>query len=276
MIRRQDGHDLLLITQHDHAQIAGQLAESFGNNTFPPPIPRDPALLGIALHDSGWPLHDDEATLNGNHLPLDVFETPRAIAFAVWTASVETATKADPYAGLLVSLHVLSLSVMATDRANPDSHFDLEDPQDRFAIVKFQQRELERQENLRAQLGLRSEKSAHHTVAKTPRQESEDQLQYNFALLQIMDQLSLAACCTTSPLETTRDLPLPDSSKQKFTVTRQANDLAINPWPFAVPELELLIPASRIPSRPYKTDAEFRSVLKQAPSEIITCRVRGG
>src|SRR5690242_6538042 len=115
MIRRRDGNDFLLIAQHDHALISGQLAESFGNDRFPPPQPRAQTLIGIAQHDCGWPLHDDAPTLNGEHLPLDVFESPRPIAFRVWTASVEGATKQDPYAGLLVSLHVLSLSVLATE-----------------------------------------------------------------------------------------------------------------------------------------------------------------
>ncbi len=275
MIRRHDGNDFLIINQHDHAQIAGQIADAFGNNAFPSPSPRDPAILGISLHDSGWPLHDNEPTLNPDHLPLDVFETPRPIAFKVWTASVETATKKHPYAGLLVSLHVLSLSVMATDRpeSKPDAHFNLEDPQDRFAIVKFQQRELERQENLRAQLGLHSEQTARHTVAKGTKQGSEDQLQYNFALLQIMDQISLAACCTESPITTTRDLPLPNTTRTKFTLTRQNNDVTIHPWPFLVPQLDLMIPACRIPATPYQTDAALRSTLAQAPSEIITAHL---
>src|SRR5438874_5670453 len=113
MIRRAQGSHFLLITQHDHALIAGELADQFGNDNFASPIPREQTLLGVSLHDCGWPLHDIEPTLNADGLPLDVFESPRDLAFKVWTASVERAAQKDPYAGLLVSLHVLSLSVLA-------------------------------------------------------------------------------------------------------------------------------------------------------------------
>src|SRR5215207_5051766 len=99
MIRRKHGSDFLLITQHDHALVAGQLAEVFGNDHFAAPLPREQTLAGVNLHDCGWPLHDDQPTLNPDGLPLDVFETPRDIGFRVWTASVERTIEMDAYGG---------------------------------------------------------------------------------------------------------------------------------------------------------------------------------
>jgi hypothetical protein len=276
MIRRRQGSDFLLITQHDHALISGELAESFGNAGFASPVPREPALAGIRLHDCGWPLHDDQPTLNAEHLPIDVFESTREIAFKVWTASVERATREDLYAGLLVSLHVLALSVLAAEHAGPGGSFNLDNPQNRFAVIKFQQRELERQETLRAQLGLRTEKGAHHAVARDIRQEPEDQLQFNFALLQVMDQLSLALCCTAPPVTRSRDLPRhPGGDKIKFTFTRQGNDIVLAPWPFSRAEIEVKIPGCRVPAKTYKDDAELRAVYAGAAAEVITARVSG-
>src|SRR5207249_3009653 len=101
------------------------------------------ACLGISLHDCGWPLHDDQPTLSKDGFPLDVFESPRAIAIQCWTASVERAAARDPYAGLLVSLHVLNLSVFVSESAASGQSFNMDNPQDRFAMVKFQQREIE-------------------------------------------------------------------------------------------------------------------------------------
>jgi hypothetical protein len=49
--------------------------------------------FGIELHDCGWPLHDERPTLNEAGLPLDVFESPRAIALEVWQASAERAAE---------------------------------------------------------------------------------------------------------------------------------------------------------------------------------------
>jgi len=275
MIRRRHGNDFLLITQHDHALVAGQMAEVFGNQRFASPTPREQAIEGVKLHDCGWPVHDDEPTLNGQGLPLDVFETPRPIAFAVWTASVERAVAKDPYAGLLVSLHVLSLSLLATEAARGTARFDMENPQDRFAIIKFQQRELERQEDLRQRLGLRSEKATHKAVAKELRQQSEDQLQFNFAMLQVMDQLSLAACCTEPPVKQSRDLPAaPGGEKVKLAMVREGNDVIVEPWPFADERVELMIPATHVPGQAYRSEKELRDTIAAAPAEIISCAVR--
>ncbi|HEX8524308.1 MAG TPA: DUF3891 family protein [Tepidisphaeraceae bacterium] len=275
MIRRRQGSDFLLIAQHDHALLSGQLAESFGNDTFAAPSPRDSVITAAAFHDCGWPLHDESPTLNRENLPLDVFESPRTIAFQVWTASVEGAAKKDPYAGLLVSLHVLSLSVMATEHAKPGNGYELENPRDRFAIIKFQQRELERQENLRFQLGLRSEKTSHHTVAKEKRQDLEHQLQFNFAVLQVLDQFSLALCCTDTPMSQTRDIPAASGAPRiRYSLQRNHNDLLIHPWPFDKPELSLQIPACRVPARQYKDQADFLSQLRGASAEVINAVVR--
>src|SRR5687768_18404240 len=95
MIRRQQGDDWLLITQHDHALLAGELAEHFGNEYFARPEPREPALRGVRLHDCGWPLHDDQPTINKDGKPLDVFETTRDIALPVWRSSADQASAAD-------------------------------------------------------------------------------------------------------------------------------------------------------------------------------------
>ena len=107
----------------------------------------------MRLHDCGWPLHDDEPTLNRDGKPLDVFETTREIALQVWTASVERAAAADRYAGLLVSLHVLSLSVFASSQTQLRAREVRPERAGgtKFAVSKFQHREIERQEDLRTQ-----------------------------------------------------------------------------------------------------------------------------
>ena len=78
----------------------------------------------------------------------------------------------DPYAGLLTSLHVLALSVMVIDQAPETSNdsWSLENPATRFAVVKFQHKQIELQEQLRQKLGLRSDR---HTANKQPREASE-------------------------------------------------------------------------------------------------------
>ncbi|MGH7215374.1 MAG: DUF3891 family protein, partial [Tepidisphaeraceae bacterium] len=102
MIRRRVGDEFFLITQHDHALLAGALAGHFGNDVFGAPEPRAGVVRATALHDCGWPLHDDRPTIHPKtREPLDVFEVSRPIALRVWSASADRAEAADAYAGLL-------------------------------------------------------------------------------------------------------------------------------------------------------------------------------
>jgi len=279
MIRRDDGEDFLLIAQHDHALVAGVLAEQFGNERFAKPEPQDKAIKGVSLHDCGWPLHDDEPTVNKNGLPSDVFETTRPVAMKVWAASADRASADDPYAGLLTSLHVLSLSVFATSETSfAHEKFDLDNPHDRFAVLKFQQHEISRQEELRAHAGLRTEKPLHHSgMPQEGRQRAEDQLQFNFRMLQAMDAISLAACCTKPPMSQTQDVfRQPGGEKVKLSLGRRGNDVLVDPWPFRVNEIALQIPARRVPGQPYASDDALRATFTSAPSEVLTARVLPG
>src|SRR4051794_17779857 len=109
MIRRALGDQFLLFTQHDHAQLSGELARHYGNRLFARPDPSDETIRAVARHDCGWPLHDERPTLNKDGLPLDVFETPLDVAMAVWQAGVDRVADEQTYTRLLVSLHVLGL-----------------------------------------------------------------------------------------------------------------------------------------------------------------------
>jgi hypothetical protein len=274
MIRREDGDWFLLIAQHRHALLAGVMAEKFGNDSFVRPAPFAPTIKGVALHDCGWPLHDDAPTINRDGKPIDVFESTRQIALKVWTASADRASAEDPYAGLLTSLHVLSLSVFATSQTSfTHEKFD-NDAADTIAVMRFQQHEIARQEQLRIKLGLRTDKPVHHGQARETGQKTEDQLTMNFRLLQAMDALSLGVCCTKPPSAETQDVyPKPCGTPVRLKMARRGNDLMVAPWPFAESQLELKIPATRVPNRAYANDDELRQVFAAAPAELITARL---
>ena len=275
MIRREDQADFLLITQHDHALISGELAEAFGNNRFATPQPAEQAIMGIRLHDCGWPLHDDQPTLNKEGKPLDVFETTPAIGLKVWTASADRAAQQDPYAGLLVSLHVLSLSVFTTTQT-PFEHekWELEDGPDKFAVIKFQQKEIERQEKLRMKLGLRTDRPTHHKQPQEVTQKKEDQLTFNFRLLQAMDMISLAACCTKPPAAWTQDVfTHAGGTTLRLALARQGANVLVDPWPFARRAIELKIPVTRLPGQTYGDVEAFRAAYAAGQTEVLTCTI---
>src|SRR5688500_10198519 len=111
------------------------------------------------MHDAGWPLHDEAPQLNEDGYPSDVFETPIERATTVWEASAARAEEADPYAGLLVSIHVQRLAARADREPAKLSN------RERFWLIRFRNDQAQRQLRLRAILGLRTDRALDHGLA---------------------------------------------------------------------------------------------------------------
>lgn len=271
MIRRRVGTEFLLITQHDHALLSAALARHVGGGGFAP-LDDERALRAIALHDCGWPLHDDAPTLNRDALPIDVFETTPDIGLKVWTASADRATAEDPYTGLLVSLHVLSLSALATSSANlPIEKFDTSDARKRFEINRFQHRQIELQEQLRRRLGLASDQPLRLGLAEDQSDPAEQRLTYHFRLLQALDKVSLNLCCTRPPNPDIEPvLPFPGGPPLVWRSRRSGGfHLTIQPWPFTSASLSVDVPLRRLPDVTYPGDEPFRQAYAAAPVETV-------
>jgi hypothetical protein len=274
MIRRDADSHFLLITQHDHATLSGELARHLGNATFGAPSPLHETVEGIAHHDAGWPLHDDEPTLNKDGLPLHVFEVPGPVAIRVWSASVEHAAALGPYQGLLVSLHVLGLSAYAQAHMAPGSW----SRQDVFELNKFQHRQVEVQERLRAEVGLSSELPLHMGLAKLGASPADDLLLFNFRLLIAMDRVSLALCCGKNLFPKIEDV-YAKPGQQPTTISLSMsgpNSLEVTPWPFSVEaeQIQLHVPAKRIGREPFTSAQAFHAAYRNAPNELLTFAIR--
>src|SRR5215213_9852041 len=235
MIRHRQGSDFLLITQDDHARLSGRFAEHIGNGQFAAPSPRAESIRGAALHDCGWPLHDDQPTLNPKGEPLHVLESPMAIATRVWTESARRAyQEAGPYAGLLVSIHVFTLSASAKkDDGTP--HERAQSREELFLLNQFQQSQIEHQEDLRRQLGLRTDRPLKLGLfPKRGVDEQEDRLSCNYAWVKAMDAISLDLCCSED-LFPRLDWVQPRPGAEPVTIRVEhpgEGELALDPWPF--------------------------------------------
>jgi hypothetical protein len=275
MIRRDAGNAYFLIAQDDHAKLAAELARHFGNGRFARPDPWQDVIDAVAMHDAGWPLHDDAPTLNPAGLPIDVFESTRAIAFKVWHASADRARVAGPYTDLLVSLHNLSLSVIATTHsAGNHEKFNVSKMTEQFELNKFQHREIERQEKLRKELGMSTDRPLKFGLAFAGSDETEDKLLFNFRLLQAMDMCSLALCCTSPPAPRTNDVLVRVGGETvQLSLKREGNDLRVEPWPFESEGIEVEIPFKRIRKEPFKNEEEFRGMYARLEKEQIEARL---
>ena len=266
MIRHRRHGQFFMFTQHDHALLSGRLAEQISGSLIARPSPS--SIKGIALHDCGWPLHDDHPTLNSQGEPLHVFETPPQIATQVWSASAFRAASMDPYSGLLVSLHVLHLSLMA--QVSHDS------PSEIFELNKFQHAQIELQERLRPQVGLRVDRPLTHGLAPRGTSREEDQLLFDFRLLRAMDAMSLALLCSEK-LSITMDglMEKPGGDPVDVALERPGEfGVTVDPWPFEPGPLEHQVPFRRISARRYSDDSDLRETYDLAPVEKAIVRIQ--
>src|SRR5260370_11279228 len=194
-----------LITQPDHARLAGAFAAAWGNETFRHPEPRDRVLFGIATHDDGWVARDEHPsiTLQGKPSAFSSELVGKYSAFeeieiadylAVRERAVRIIAEKDPYAGLLIAMHTYNLLSEHVDRSTIA-------PEGLVLLDDF----LGRQHAY--QVELLNAIAADHTLA--PEQKSAQRIQEHFRLLQACDNLSLLTCVAfDSPAHLLHPLPL--------------------------------------------------------------------
>ena len=267
MIRHRIGNEFLLIAQNDHAVFSGALAAHLGNERFAPPSPFLPTVQGIALHDSGWPLHDEAPTLDERGLPLHVLNTPIDIAAMVFNASVDRAIAVHPWSGLLVSQHVLRLSSLP--------HRGIGEAQVLFAINKFQHRQIEIQESLRAGLGMRTDLPLTLGLARPGIDEQEDEFLVAAGWMRAMDTISLQLCCDTPMFDSIDQIfSRPGSPAVTLRITMpEPFVLMVDPWPFDVGEIQTQMPYRRVSAEPFASVEAFREAYAAAAVENIPLRL---
>jgi hypothetical protein len=265
MIYRENDEEFLIIRQHDHALLAAELLRAVGNRMFSSPVPLAPVQLAVAQHDCAWPMYDDQPTIRDGK-PRHVFEMPMETAMSIWQESVDRVAAQDPYAGLLVSLHVMALA------ANAAQHHQNPSRQEAFVSNRFFHRQIETQENLRRKLGMRIDLPLRRGLAEPGRSPEEDLLRANFFLLQWMDQISLVLCFDRLVIGGAQPVyPRPGGEPREAHI-EPVNDAAfrVEPWPFDRDRIDLQIPVRRIPAREYADDADLRAALASAKMESTT------
>jgi hypothetical protein len=266
-----DANDtVLLITQNDHAIFSGFLAGHIGNEQFVRPSAE--AITATAAHDVGWPLHDDEPTLNQRGQPLHVFEITMPLATRIWSASAERAMALGPYAALLVSMHQLNLSDFARQQHDLSPHERVRTPRDVFELNKFQHWQVELQETLRKQLSMRTDVPLHLGLAAPGTDEPEDLLRFHFRMLTLCDRLSLALGCGKALFPKIDQVYARPGEAAVTLSTRMVGTdrtMVVDPWPFDVDALSAEVPCRRVSGRPFESEQVFRAEYAAAPVESI-------
>src|SRR5512140_547820 len=81
-----------IVTQPDHAALAGRIAARWSLTSLP--APRDPWFVSaVSLHDSGWKTLDAAPAFDPNGEPISFLHWPLTSAVVAWRHSVEEASR---------------------------------------------------------------------------------------------------------------------------------------------------------------------------------------
>jgi hypothetical protein len=246
VLLRDDGETVVAIGQASHAWLSGQLARAWGGDAVAPVAPHEEVCLAAEQHDVGMAAWDLSPTLNPETgLPRGFLEMELAVHLALWTAAPERLLTQSRYAALLVARHGeiiygrSDLGAMPPERAEP--------------IRAFLERSREVQAQLAAELGV-------------PRAEIER----NGKLIFAWDWLSLALCLRWEEADTPA-VPLAGGDGRLHYVPTQ-DGATLDPWPFAVPELQVHCEGKRLEDR-YDDEAAMQAALADAPLVRPTFRL---
>lgn len=257
MIIREQGDQLLVIRQTDHAFLAGFFAKEWGNDEFARPEPFGSFCLAAAEHDNGWSEWELQPTLDAkSRTPNTFMSIPTEEHIALYQRGIERLVKVDHYAALLVSMHCAGLYDRA--RATMPGYSAKYVKSTETALVNdFVQRL--RLQQLRLKVDLRAVPATRDLIV-------EDVLKANFERLETLDRLSLHLCL--SPQENCVIDAVPkDAHDEEVDLDLRSegeNVLTLAPYPFKRDVLEVSILARRIPKRVYVDDADFQKTLAQA------------
>ena len=92
---------LLLITQPDHAALAGRIMRAWTLGRLPDHPRREEILAATDHHDNGWQEEDTELHVNESGDPLDFVAVPPHVKQRIWPRAAERYAARSPYVAVL-------------------------------------------------------------------------------------------------------------------------------------------------------------------------------
>ena len=132
MIVIPDDGRLRIVTQADHAHLAGEIASLWRTGGLPESPRRPDVLFAAREHDNGWRETDSAPWVDPETgRPHDVLSLPDGPRIELWRRGVERYAERRPYAALLICRH--AASIYRDRRGEPAWDEGLLDPLDELA-----------------------------------------------------------------------------------------------------------------------------------------------
>ncbi|MEM7008726.1 MAG: DUF3891 family protein [Thermodesulfobacteriota bacterium] len=254
MIRRENNGGWILITQHDHAELAARIMSHWGNEQFAAPEPYDAVLFAVNEHDSGWKKWDSKPKINPETgFPANFTEMSFEDQGDIWRRCYKPYSSTEPYASCLVALHFskFARNNLRKESGNEVSH----------ALYKEFKKFVAKELNLTFSNG---------NLQNIPREVIK-----NLKLLQIGDILSLTLCHGWRSIEITE---APIDYKGSETILQMTSDdgfnYQLNPYPFDVPEHRFEIKGKQIQQKSFSSDKELRDAIKASETMNLDFTIR--
>lgn len=168
MICRENKEQFIMVTQHQHGLLAGQIAAHFHSPLYESSKRKEEVHTAIEQHDRGWISLDDTPFWNDvEEAPYTFIDFPLAPRLTFYRKGLDEIEGLSSYAGLLCSLHFEKLLLQA----------DLKHP----SYTAYMEHEERRRDRIQRELGI-TDLSA------------EGELIYHLWVLQFCDDLSLYLC----------------------------------------------------------------------------------
>lgn len=270
MIVQEEGDQLILIRQTDHAVLSGFFAREWGNDLFQRPEPFESLLLAASEHDNGWRDWELQPEIDPKtRFPFSFMSIPTDTHIELYQRGIERVVKSDRYAGLLVSMHASGLY----DRARATI------PGFSAKYVKSTETELVggflqglKLQQLRLKVDLRAD-------ASTKEFAQDKLLEANSRRLEALDRLSLYFCMSSVPHDATIDsVPVDDQGSEVDWELRPVgpNAVSLGPYPFRRDPLQVSILTRRVPKRLYANSLDFQKTLARAPYSAMNFTLHAG
>jgi hypothetical protein len=255
MLVRDAGDSWQLVLQPDHADLSGQLAAAWGGAGFARPEPLESVVRAARRHDDGWAVWERQPRLDADGVPQSFLSVPAPVHLAFYRAGVEVVCDEDPYAGLLVSMHMSGLyrgryGVMGGGSPQRDAEA-------RPAIDAFVEQEEERQAALRRMLDV-----------------DEAQRWTNYALLQAFDVVSLYFGLANLDVGTPGGcdgVPTADGGDPVRVAIEPLGPWRVrfDPYPLRESPAALTLVRRLVPKRAWADDDAFRADVRAARPETV-------
>jgi hypothetical protein len=236
-----------LISQIDHARLAGRLAEHWGAGGFAPLSPREELLWAIAHHDDGWKAWETAPQVDpATGVPRSFTEMEIDDSIAIWSASIDGAARAGNLQGYVVAGHFCALARRAAAWKKADPAW----PRAEAFIAAYEGR----MEEWLADWQKQNRPANTPAIARRA-----------LAYLQFFDSLSLWFCCAEATEPDTVETP----DGPELTLAPETSELVrLSPWPLAVEQLDLEIAGRIVPAGRYGSS----ELLAAAASQTVLLR----